>query len=83
LILNRRQQNVANPRYIQVTMNAGDANKTLTNEGFRGMGIKAGLRYDFSMMYKLLKPGIKLQLELLNESNEVIAKTDFAPGTTF
>jgi alpha-L-arabinofuranosidase len=82
LILNRRQNNAANPRYIQVTMNSGDANKTLTNEGFRGMGIKVGLGYDFSMMYKLLKPGIKLQLELLNENNEVIAKTDFAPGTT-
>ncbi|RYY06223.1 MAG: alpha-L-arabinofuranosidase, partial [Sphingobacteriaceae bacterium] len=47
LILNRKEANSSNPRYVQVTLNNADKNSIgLTNEGFRGMGIKKGLRYD-------------------------------------
>ncbi len=34
----------------------------LTNEGFRGMGIKKSLRYDFSVMYHQQNAGVKLLL---------------------
>ena len=44
LVVNRKDVNTANPRYIKVTVNnvaTGDLG--LTNEGFRGMGIKKDL----------------------------------------
>ena len=56
LVLNRKEIDPANPHYIR--LNADHALKGdlgLTNEGFRGMGIKKGLRYDFSVMYQPAK----------------------------
>src|SRR5260221_2659098 len=48
LVNNRKETNTANPRYIKVTVNnAARGDLGLTNEGFRGMGIKKDLRYDF------------------------------------
>lgn len=80
LVLNRQEANSANPRFLRVNVN----NKTkgemgLTNEGFRGMGIKNGLRYDFSVMYRLASPGVTMHLELLNAKNEVIGKGELSP----
>lgn len=75
-IQNRAGLNLANPRFLHVLLN--DANKeklSLTNEGFRGMGIKKDLRYDFSALYRTSSNGIKLHLELLNAKNEIIGST--------
>ena len=81
LILNRQEANSSNPRFLRVNVN--EVNKIgIINEGFRGMGIKAGLRYDFSFMYRQAKPGVKLYLELLNEKNEVIGKGDVSPSAS-
>ncbi|MRX46692.1 alpha-L-arabinofuranosidase C-terminal domain-containing protein [Pedobacter puniceum] len=77
LVLNRGEANSSNPRFLRVLVNKEP--KSMVNEGFRGMGIKAGLRYDFSFLYRQGKPGIKLQLELLNEKNEVIGKGEIIP----
>src|SRR6188508_1790705 len=49
LVVNRKENNETNPRFLRVTANhlaKGDLG--LVNEGFRGMGIKKDLRYDFS-----------------------------------
>jgi len=82
-VLNRKDVNSANPRYIQVTAtNAVKGSLSLTNEGFRGMGIKNGLRYDFSVMYRLKSPGVKLHLELLNSKGEIIGEGLLSPETT-
>jgi alpha-L-arabinofuranosidase len=77
LVLNRGEANSSNPRFLRVQVNKEP--KSMLNEGFRGMGIKAGLRYDFSFLYRQAKPGIKLQLELLNEKNEIIGKGEITP----
>jgi alpha-L-arabinofuranosidase len=52
----------------------------MVNEGFRGMGIKQGLRYDFSVMYHLQKPGAKLHIELLNENGQAIGNAVLTPS---
>ncbi|MFD1768619.1 alpha-L-arabinofuranosidase C-terminal domain-containing protein [Sphingobacterium suaedae] len=44
----------------------------LQNEGFRGMGVKAGEHYSFSVNYKLSKPGLKMRVELVNEQDKTI-----------
>ena len=82
-VLSRKEISSANPRYIQVTVsNAIKGSLSLTNEGFRGMGIKNGLRYDFSVMYRLKTPGVKLHLELVNTKGEVIGEGLLSPDPT-
>ncbi|WP_026903151.1 alpha-L-arabinofuranosidase C-terminal domain-containing protein [Pedobacter glucosidilyticus] len=77
LILNRGDVNTANPRFLRVQVQKEA--KSMVNEGFKGMGIKAGLRYDFSFLYRQANAGIKIQVELLNELNEVIGKGEVIP----
>ena len=82
-VLNRKEINAANPRYLQVTAtNAVKGSLSLTNEGFRGMGIKKGLRYDFSVLYRLKSPGIKLHVELLDSRGGVIGEGVLTPEAT-
>ena len=76
LVQNRQGNNLSNPRFIRVTVNQAEKGKmSLVNDGFRGMGIKKGLRYDFSMMYRNAGKGIKINLELRDSSKTVIGKT--------
>ncbi len=44
----------------------------LVNEGFRGMGLKKGIEYDFSVWSRLLSGNLQLHVELLNAAAEVI-----------
>jgi len=82
LVLNRKNESPANPRYLRVSKSNPADSLSLTNEGFRGMGIKKGLRYDFSMMYRLPAAGLKLHLELLNSTGEVIGSEVLTPEPT-
>jgi alpha-L-arabinofuranosidase len=80
LVQNREVTNLSNPRYIQVkATNANKQNFGIVNEGFRGMGIKKGLRYDFSLTYRQPQAGIKLNIELVNNKNEVIGEASLVP----
>jgi len=80
LVLNRQDLKSNNPRFLRVKVdNRAKGDLGLTNEGFRGMGIKQGLRYDFSVMYKQAAPGIKMHLELINSKNEIIGSGIFNP----
>src|SRR5687768_3197973 len=73
LVMNRQQTNTANPRFLHVTLhNNAKGTIGLNNEGFRGMGIKKDLGYDFAVMYRQSSPGIKLHVELVNEKGENI-----------
>ena len=74
LVVNRKEVNEANPRYIQIKNETNDIE--LINEGFKGIGVKKGLRYDFSMLYRMPIGGIKLVLVLKDSKNKVIGKTD-------
>ncbi len=84
LILNRQQNPITNPnpRFLRANVKNADnrADFSLTNEGFRGMGIKKGLSYNFSVMYRQEKPGVKMHLELLDEKGNVIGSTVFQPA---
>jgi alpha-L-arabinofuranosidase len=79
LVLNRKDH-VSNPRFLRVVANnAVKGNIGLTNEGFRGMGIKKNLRYDFSVMYRQDAPGIKLNIELLDSKDNIIGTAILSP----
>lgn len=80
LVLNRQQENSANPRFIRITKKNASDSLSLTNEGFRGMGIKKGLRYDLSVLCRQQISGLKLQIELLNASGNIIGSTTLSPS---
>ena len=80
LVTNRKEQNAANPRYIQISkQNAGDT-LGITNEGFRGMGIKDKLGYDFSVIYRQQAKGLKLHIELVSMEGKIIGSTMLTPS---
>jgi alpha-N-arabinofuranosidase len=82
LVLNRQNENTANPRFVRITKKNGYDSLSLTNEGFRGMGIKKGLRYDFSVLCRQQTPGLKLHIELWNASGKVIGSTILSPAVS-
>jgi alpha-N-arabinofuranosidase len=76
LVVNRKKMNEANPRFLCVTLhNNKKGSIGLNNEGFRGMGVKKDIGYDFSFMYHQTSPGIKMYVELVNETGESIGST--------
>ncbi|MES2773722.1 MAG: alpha-L-arabinofuranosidase C-terminal domain-containing protein [Bacteroidota bacterium] len=72
LVTNRQQANTANPRFLHVTLHQSKNSVGLVNEGFRGMGIKKAMTYDFSVMYRQPAGTIKMHIELSNSKNENI-----------
>ncbi|WP_462251710.1 alpha-L-arabinofuranosidase C-terminal domain-containing protein [Ferruginibacter sp.] len=82
-VLNRQGQNLANPRFARVTVNNSIAGTlSITNEGFRGMGIKKDLRYDFSVMYRQQTGNLKLHVEIIAGKNKILASGIVTTETT-
>ena len=61
-----------NPRYARLVHRNMLTGTGLENEGFKGIGIKAGEKYDFSLYARTVKNGpVKLRLELVNSKNDI------------
>jgi alpha-L-arabinofuranosidase len=83
LVINRKEEKSANPRFLRVTVNNKSKGEFgLTNEGFRGMGIKKDLRYDFSVMYHQSATGIKMHIELVDSTGKNLGGTTVVPNET-
>ena len=83
LVLNRREENPTNPRYIRVTADQeGPGDLGLVNEGFRGMGIKQGVRYTFSVMYRQARAGVTLRVGLVDPTGNSLGEAELTPGET-
>jgi alpha-L-arabinofuranosidase len=79
-VLNRQENNLANPRFVRVTpRQAVKGDLGLHNEGFRGMGIKKDLSYHFSVMYRQPAGNIKLHVELVDANNKIIGSASLVP----
>jgi alpha-L-arabinofuranosidase len=80
LIVNQSETNPTNPRYARFTIAEGEKSFGISNEGFRGMGIKQGLQYHFSVLARQAAGGaLKMRIELVNSRGEVIGTADLAP----
>jgi alpha-L-arabinofuranosidase len=80
LVINRSDENENNPRFIRATVTSDKGSYGLSNEGFRGMGIKANNQYDFSILAKENKGSdIVLNIELVNEKGEKIGGASLSP----
>ena len=82
LVMNRVEKNTANPRFIRITKDAAADTLSIANEGFRGMGIKKGLRYDFSVAYREQTAGLTVRIELVSMAGKVIGGTTITPAVT-
>ncbi len=73
LVMNRQSANTANPRFLRVTLhNNAKGSIGLNNEGFRKMGIKNNLGYDFSLKYRTNADNIIIHVELVDENGKSI-----------
>lgn len=75
LIINK-SDNSANARFARITINNLEGNYSLSNEGFRGIGLHKDKQYDFSIMVRTEKPtNIKIKVQLLNYAGKEIGST--------
>jgi alpha-L-arabinofuranosidase len=82
LIHNRASTHKSNPRYARITWDASKGQYGLLNEGFKGMGIKGGMIYHFSMWARSVEGDGRLRIELIDSKNEVIGRTDLSGLTS-
>jgi alpha-L-arabinofuranosidase len=76
LVLNRKETNTANPRFLRVTLrNNTKGSIGLSNEGFRGMGIKSGVRYDFSVTWRKASGSVKMYIESVTDKGASLGNT--------
>ncbi len=78
LILNRGDTNKANRRYI--TLESTKGNYGLSNSGFRGMGLKKDLQYEFSVMARQHKGSTcSMIINLIGEHGALIGSASVTP----
>jgi len=80
VIINRGGAYEANPRFARISLKNGVSKLSLTNSGFRGMGIKENNKYNFSIFSSLPQgKNIKIRVELITEKGEKIGETMVTP----
>ncbi|RHJ83256.1 alpha-L-arabinofuranosidase C-terminal domain-containing protein [Parabacteroides sp. AM08-6] len=61
-----------NPHYARVSYNKELTGSGLDNEGFKGIGIQAGEKYELSLYARTVSDGpIKLRINLVNHANDL------------
>jgi alpha-L-arabinofuranosidase len=71
--------NPANPRFIQVVVDAPSGSFGIVNEGFRGMGIKKDDTYNFSVNARVAANSpLKMKLELVNSTGIAIGSAELS-----
>jgi alpha-N-arabinofuranosidase len=80
LVLNRGASHANNPRFLRVNSTASNrGDLSMSNEGFKGIGVKKGLSYDFSVLYRQTSPQVKLHAELTDSTGRVLGSAVLAP----
>ena len=80
LIINRGFLNETNPRFARVTLKDGTGKLGIINSGFRGMGVKQNVSYNFSILASSpAGSNIILRIELLSEKGEKIGEATLKP----
>jgi alpha-N-arabinofuranosidase len=75
LVINR-SDNSDNQRFLRITINNPEGNYSLSNDGFRGIGVHKSKQYDFSIMARLVdSKGLKIKVQLVNYSGKEVGST--------
>ena len=73
LVINRGDKYTKNPRFIRIETHSQQGSYGLSNEGFRGMGIKKNGGYDFSIWASVHNlSGIVIRVALVNQNGNTI-----------
>jgi len=79
LIQNRGEKNKTNPRFLRATKKGTGGKYGFSNEGFRGMGVRAGEIYECSVWARQASwAPMALTIELQNATGAVIGKAAIA-----
>ena len=80
LVINREGKEISNPRFARVTVNA-DTGYKISNEGFRGIGIKKDMQYNFSV-YASQPAGdnTKIRIELADAKGNKLGGAAISPS---
>jgi len=76
LVINRGTENVNNPRFDRVTVKTDNGYYGMVNEGFRGMGVEKGKKYNFSILAKKMTGNVKLHVMLLSADGKTSISDD-------
>ncbi len=78
-VLNREKTNPDNPRYIRVIVGP-EGCRPLVNNGFRGMGIKEGNGYRFSVWAAVPEGDVNLKVEIVDDKGNTIGGSSVKPS---
>lgn len=71
-----------NPRFLRLVVDAENGAYGLSNEGFRGMGIKKDMQYNFSISAKIAAgSNLKMHISLVNKKGEIIGSSELGGFT--
>lgn len=80
LIINQGEVNPVNPRFARIQINGSEKPVVLSNEGFRGIGIKEGVTYHFSVLARDGKnSALNMRIDLVNTKGKVIGSANLNP----
>jgi len=79
-IINRGEEH-NNPRFARLQIEQGKTT-SLINNGFRGIGVKQGEEYRFSLWAALPEGKVNITVELLDENKNTVGKTSISPTET-
>jgi len=80
LIINQSESNPVNPRYARISIAVGEKSFGLSNEGFRGMGIKKDMTYHFSVFARQTEGStMTMRIELVSLAGKIIGKASLSP----
>ena len=80
LIINQSETNPANPRYARISIAESEQSFGISNEGFRGMGIKTGMTYHFSVLARQSAgSALKVRIELVSSAGKIIGSGNLSP----
>jgi alpha-N-arabinofuranosidase len=82
-IINRGTDDTANPRFMRIEAEAGGKGYGLSNEGFRGIGVKQGEEYKFSVYARAAnRSAANLRVEIEDENGRVLGGTNLSGITS-
>jgi alpha-N-arabinofuranosidase len=77
---NENDKDETNPRFARVTTTA-DKGFVMVNEGFRGMGIRGEMQYNFSVLARAHEGGqVVLHVQLVSPDGNVLGETTVSPS---
>jgi alpha-L-arabinofuranosidase len=74
--------NTSNPRFLRLVVDAENSAYGLENEGFRGMGIKKDMQYNFSVSARISAgSNLKMKIDVINSKGVVLGGTELSGFT--